>query len=278
MKKSVIIAVASLATVIFGIEPSELVTLYRTALTNDKAMVELRGVLKEHGRESIWELQSRMNGLELLLMHSGIDSVSATSENLTIAFRSGGFMLRHNGVWRRAAEYIENNEALILTPDQEVSFSDGLHAYTRIAPVSFKNKKKGFRIIDVFFFSGDERRDIAYVALSDKPIEVSEEDVEMVMENGEWKTFEREGEVATSPPSREAVKTITQTKPSEPPAVIPPESSEVPDVVAEDETLVIVTGDEPSEEKSKATTFWLYIGILSALCAGVVLWRIRRKK
>ena len=149
MKKSVVIIVVSLATSIFGIEPSELVRLYRTALTNSETMVELKEVLKEHSRESIWEIQSRMNGLELLLMCPAIDSVSGTSEKLTITFRGSGYFVQHNGVIRSTTEYAENNEPLILTPDQEVRIYE-YHASFRLVPVSFKDKRKGFKVTDMF--------------------------------------------------------------------------------------------------------------------------------
>ena len=251
--KKIIIVVVSLATSIFGIEPSELVRFYRAALTNNEAMVELREVLQKHGRESIWETQSRMNGLELLLMHGGIDSVFATSENLAITFRGDSITVRHNGVMRRSTEYMENNEALILAPDQEASFSSGLHAHIRLTPVSLKNKRKGVRIIDVFSFSGDERRDVAYIALGDTLIPVSEEDVEMIMEDGEWKKFERDVEATASPPSRE--KTVTTTN---------------------NETPVNTAEDGQEEGKSKASNLWLYAIIPLGLLA--VLWVVKRKR
>jgi len=254
--KKCIIAVILFTTSIFGIEPGELVRLWRTALTNDAAMVELREVLKEYGRESIWEIKSRMNGLELLLMWGNIDSVSGSPKNLTITFR-GEMFVTHNGVTRRATEYIENNEALILTPGQEASFSDGFHAYAHLIPVSFKNKRKGFKVIDGFSFSGDERRDVGYVALGDTLTPVSEEEMDMVMENGEWKKFEREDGAQVSPPSREAVQPVVQET--------PPESVEPPDNIAE---------DEPSEEKNKANNFWLYALIPLALA---LLYFIRKK-
>jgi len=242
MRKSVIVAVVSFATIIFGIEPSELVKLWRTALTNSEAMVELRGVLREHSTESMWELKSRMNGVELLLMYPAVDSVSATSESLIITFRDGGLSVTHNGVWRRVAEYIENNEMLILTPGQEASLADGFHGHMRLTPVSFKNKGKGFRVVDVFV--GDkEWRSVGYIALSDKPTEVSEDDVE----SGQWIDFKKEGGAQVSPPSRNKVKKGKAT-----------------------------TGDEPSEEESKASHFWLYV-LLFHLILFPVFYFIRKK-
>jgi len=246
MRKSIIVVVViSVTTSIFGLEPSELVRLWRTALTNDATMVELRGVLKEHGRESIWEIQSRMNGLDLLLMCGNIDSVSGSPKNLVITFRGEMFVTR-NGVMRRATEYIENNEALILTPDQEASLSDGFHAYTRLTPVSFKNKEKGFRVVDGFSFSGDERCDVGYIALRDTLTPVSEDDVDMVMENGEWKKFVKEGGAQVSSPSRNKAKNTTAE-------------------------------DEANEEETKASNLWLY-ALISFCALSAVFYFLRRKR
>ena len=61
-------------------------------------------------------------------------------------------------------------------------------------------------------------------------------------------------------------------------ATLPP-PPEKPVTATRDETPPItITEDEPNEEKNNTNLLWLYVGILSALCAGVVLWRIRRRK
>jgi hypothetical protein len=187
MKKRIVIVAVVLFTVnMFGLEPSELVRLYRAALTDSAALQELKTVLNEH-RDSLQDIKSRMTGFELLLMYGCVDSVSTTPENLVIRFRGGHFNVKHNGVIRKTSEYAENDEALILAPDQEAWVSDGHHAGFALVPVSLKNKEKGFRIIDEFSFGEDVQRNIAYVALKDTPTPVSEEDVEMIMEKGEWK-------------------------------------------------------------------------------------------
>ena len=205
-----------------------------------------------------------------------IESVTVTSDGLSIRFKNPWFFVildwdKTDNEYSSSADYIKNNEALILTPDSKTVCLLQQHTRVHFTPVSYRNGLAGFRITDMFTGApyGLRTNNVLYVALSDSPIEVGEEDVAMVKDKGEWKTFEREGEVATSPPSREAVKTITQTKSPEPPAVIPPEPIEVPDVVTE---------DKPSEDGVTATPpsrFWLYILIPLILAA---LWVVKRKR
>jgi len=278
MKKSVI-AVILLATSVFGIEPSELVRLYRGSLTNDVISRELQELLAKN-RNLFSELKPRMNGTELLLLYGVIDSVSTTSENLIITFRSGGLMVEHNGVIRGTAEYAANNEALILTPDQETSIYEH-HASVRFIPVSFKSKKKGFRIIDRFAYDGVKSY-VAYVALSDKPTEASEDDVEMIMEGGEWKTakeyyaiVERENRLHELRfeyiyKRREAEKLLQGEELTNRLAVIEHEAR------LEKERIESGEQDEPSEEKSKASHFWLYV-ILFHLILFPCLYFMRKK-
>jgi len=241
-----------------------------------------------------------MNGLELMLMYGVIDSVSVNSTNLTVTFR--------------------DMDALTLTPDKEATVVQHRQGGLFVTPVSFKDKGMGFQVKDSFAHMADERLNVAYVALSDTPTEVSEKDVEMIMKDGEWKTAEEyraiverenrlqelrfkyqdkrreakellQGEELTNRlsalerevrlerdriESGEQAKVTYPPRPPRPPAVTPPEPNEVPDVVAEDETTVIVTGDEPSEEKSSINIFFLYA--LIPLCLLAVLWVVKRKR
>jgi len=165
---------------------------------------------------------------------------------------------------RGTSEYV--GKELILIPDQETSFTDLRHGSLTFTPVVFKNKRKGFRLVEVWngmsFGQGITTNAIAYVALSDKPVKVSEDDVEIILEYrrdygtgrfvAEWKPFEREDEAQDAPPNREVPVTVTG-----------------------DETPVNVAENGPSEEKSKSTTFWFYA--LIPLCLLVILCLMRRK-
>ena len=249
MRRSVIVVVVSFATSIFGIEPGELVRLYRAGLTNSEAMMEVRKVLDTLTPDALNEIASRMNGFELLLMCPAVESVSATSENLTITFRGANSFVTHNGVWRRVAEYVENNEALVLTPGQEASLTRGFHGHVHLTPVSFKNKRQGFKVLDSDFDGNDERRCVAYIALSDKPTEVSEDDVDMVMEKGEWKKFVKEGGAQVSSPSRNKAK--------------------------KEKAIADDGQDEGRATASPPSRLWLYALIPLALA---VLWLAHRKR
>jgi len=285
MKKSVIIVVVSVATSIFGIEPSELVRLYQDSFTNDAASRELDELLREN-RNLLSELQSRMNGTELLLLYGVIDSVTPTSENLMITFRFAGFAVKHNGVMRDTGEYVANNEALILTPDKEAWLFDGGHANVSLVPATFKNKKKGFRVTSTFnakSFGGDLKSNTGYVALSNTPIDVGEDNVEMIMKDGEWKTakeyyaiIEREDRLQElrleyAHQRREAEKLLQGEELTNRLAVMEHE--------ARLEMKRIESG-EPSEGRATASPpsrLWIYAVI--ALCTlSAVLWLARKKR
>ena len=222
---------------------------------------------------------------ELLEKYGCTALVSVTSTNLTITFKSAGFVVSGKpirGMARRSAEYAENNEDLVLTPDEETRLVQR-DASIVFEPVAYKNQKKGFRIRDIVYphFHGQEGvTNVAYIALSDTPIEVNEDDVEMILETKrnragyptgevEWKKFEREGSAQVSP-SLEAVQPVAQAKPPEPPTATPPAPVETPDPVVEDETS--------EGEAQTPSRLWYYVAILSVLCAGTALWFIRKKR
>jgi len=213
-----------------------------------------------------------MNGVELLLMYGIIDTFSVTSTELTLTFRASLCSVDYNGTRRGTTEYAENNEALILTSDQGANISDGYHSSLIFTPVSFKDKRKGFRIINqaiLIPFGGGVKHWFGYIALSDTPVEVGEDDVEMILEGGEWVKFEgnKDWETALTwaPPVEE------KGEAQETPPII-----EDPVTVTQDETPANVAENESSEGKSKATTFWLYAIIPLCLLAG--LWVVRKKR
>ena len=140
-----------------------------------------------------------------------VDSVMVTATNLNIVFnKEYGWSVDWEtdcdiemGSYKRfqytsSSDYAEKNKALVLTADKKVWISDGHHVSVILIPVAFKNKLKGYKLATKLNFEsfGDSRgtftNKIKYVALSDTPIEVSAEDVEMVLEDDEWKTVDNE--------------------------------------------------------------------------------------
>jgi len=265
-KKMTIIAAVSLATSIFGLEPSEVVRLYRAVLTNAVPYVEFEE-LREKNRDLLLDAMSRMNGLELMLMYGNIDSVSVTSTNMVITFR----------------DVVEKRDALILIPDKEVTIVQHRQGALLAIPVLFKNKKKGFRITDSFAHMADEMHNVGYVALSDRPTEVSEKDVDMIMMNGEWKTakeyysiVERQNRLQElrfkyNDRRREAENLFQGEALTNRLAVIEREAR------LEKERIESGEQDEPSEEKSKASHFWLYV-VIFHLILFPVFYFIRKKR
>ncbi|MCL2104559.1 MAG: hypothetical protein FWH21_05850 [Kiritimatiellaeota bacterium] len=124
----------------------------------------------------------QLNGIKLLLGCGCIESVSVTPTNMIVRTCSSEDIARWWGV--------EPNAEIILTPEKETVFAEW-HGGVTLSPVSFKNKQKGFRVKtnsrnregEIIFY-------IAYIALGDTPAEMGEDDVEMVMDRGEWVTAE----------------------------------------------------------------------------------------
>jgi len=234
-----------------------------------------------------------MDGVEMLKRYGSIDSVTVTSTNLSIKFKSAGLVVPDRpmrGMARRSADYAEKNEALVLTPDEETMLIQR-HASITFTPVSFKSQHKGFRIlqrIDHRSFGHEVRTNAMYLALSDTPVEVGEDDVEMILETErnsagyttdkvEWKKFEREGGAQPSPPSREPAQPAAVETPPEQPAVVPPEPVEAQAPVIEDRMPDIADGEDgQSEEKSKTNTLWLY-ALIPLVLSAAALYFIRRR-
>jgi len=217
-----------------------------------------------------------MGGLEHLETSSVFESVSFTPTNLTLKFNPLVRLNVFHGKERRStSEYVANNEALILTPEQVTALTDLRHGWTEFTPVSFKNQQKGFRILKVInavSFGGGVTTNVhAYVALGDTPVELGEDNVEMIMESyrhhpetgdyfAEWKKHEKpqpvpkaENDAQETSPVRENPATVTQGK-----------------------TPVNVAEDGQDEEKSKTNMFWLGVGLFHCLLA--ILWLARKKR
>ena len=109
-------------------------------------------------------------------------------------------------IGRGAEWYVGHNEDIVLTPDREIVIGDnsGNAANMVFTPVSFKNEQKGFRMMremDWYWLTPPlVAMNIKYLALGDEPREMTEDDVETIMEwtanedgeyHGEWKTYEK---------------------------------------------------------------------------------------
>jgi hypothetical protein len=128
-----------------------------------------------------------MDGMEYLKKNGRLfSSVSVTSSELILTFSTlppPPVVVRDSNLDRdrSASEYVNNNENLILTPDRMILITDCYHALIYFTPVAFKNNLKGFRIMEVFegrsFGKELTVTEVAYVALSDTPVQVGEEDL-----------------------------------------------------------------------------------------------------
>jgi len=199
-----------------------------------------------------------IDGVEYLKNSDLFESVSVTQTNLSLMFapppplRSA--VRQGDGGFRDISEYITNGKAWVLTPDQtaRISFMD--HAFLDFTPVSFKNQQKGFKILKTsYWFPGPTVTNaIAYLALSDTPVEVGEDDVEMIMEKGEWVKYGK------PQPETEKSKTTSPVKRGEATAFLSSHDRE--------------QGNAPS----KPNSLWLYVAISLCLLSAT-LYFLRRK-
>ena len=132
-----------------------------------------------------------MDGIEYL-KEGWINSASVSPTNLALKLKPMfyPFSVALNGplgTWRSSEEYVENDEAVILTPDQETWFIAN-SSRVMFTPVSFKSRHKGFRVTYWAIGAGALRTTpvITYIVLSGTPMEAGEDDVVMVMDNGQW--------------------------------------------------------------------------------------------
>ena len=130
-----------------------------------------------------------MDGIEYLKENRWIESAVVTSKSLTLKLTPLPFHVAQNDIrapWRGAWDYVEKDEAVVLDPEQW-TWLIARHSRVMFTPVSFKNKRKGFRVTRWVIGSGpDIPPVITYIVLSDKPMEASEADVKMVKDNGIW--------------------------------------------------------------------------------------------
>ena len=166
------------------------------------------------------------------------ESITITPTNAMVRFKSGDLRIFDPDVRnirltsKSASVYTEANEALILSPDERLRIVAGRHVSYRFTPVVFKNQYKGFEIVTrptpaVVSKATPVEIAVTYVALSDNPMEVDSDDVEMRMEDGrEWKPYG--GLPIAMSPERYALLADTPYPPSETKTFTPiPETDEL---------------------------------------------------
>ena len=200
-------------------------------------------------------------------MPGNVKSVSISSTDMVIDFNKSSVLQialnREPYTFRHSREYAANNEPLILVPNKEITLVSR-HSAIYFHPVTFRNQHTGFKIINEVdnrsIRRGITTNIIVYVALSDTFVEVGEDDVEMIMEKGEWKTYENkqsapkeESEGQEPPPNLEPLVTTTQGK-----------------------TLTNVSENAPNETEPKIRPLWLYA--LIPFCLITIFCFLRRKR
>ena len=183
-----------------------------------------------------------------------------------------------------------------------------------LTPVSFKNQNRGFRVTQWHTGSGmrKQRPVIAYLALSETPMRVSEDDVEMSMDNGVWVKPEDSRSLDLEKLGWDAERMVLNAErimqdaewmanilndgvsanlwnilvekglikqngePQKENDVALQPAPEAPVDSMQGAPPVDVTEDVQDEAKNKASPFWLYTVVALGLLA--VLYFLRRKK
>ena len=235
-----------------------------------KGLIVLTAVLFASG---VWG----MDAIEAL--KGNFASVTVTSTGLTLSSVRPLIRVLQKGIDLNLGD----NDEIVLTPDFETVLTDRRHVELILKPALFKNKKKGFWLVTEI--RALERGLITtnmHLVLSDTPMKVGEDDVEMVMEKGEWKTVkeyhaivERENRLQEfwsnyRDKRREAENLFQGEELTNRLGVIEHEAR------LEKERIESGEQGEPSEEKSKASHFWLYV-ILFHLILFPTLYFMRKK-
>ena len=203
-------------------------------------------------------------------------SISVTSTNLVLEFRPDMPRVPIRLFPQRRSRRSDPNEKLVLFPDQKTSLAFGRHGSTVFIPVAFKNQHKGFQILkiaDLRSVGRDITTNAMYVALSDTPMDVGEEDVESIMEwvrgedrnwHGEWKPYV---------PSQPIIEKDDNATLEEIPSVIKIEVTPSVVTTSTHDDLPPVTVTE-----TKPTNLWLYLGIGAILGVCAIVWIAYKKR
>ena len=207
-------------------------------------------------------LQS-MDGVEYLKENRWICSATVSTTNLAVKFSLGTFSVLQDNVWRPTSEYIANDEELILTPDKFTRFGER-HSQVDFNPVIFKDQHKGFKITIMSIGIWEDRFPpiTTYTVLSDVPMEKGEDDVEMILKNGEWVQYEKPQPVTPPEVGKGRAASPTLTKQDWPEVMPRRETGETPAPVVE-------------VEPTQPSNLWLYA--LIPVCLLPILYFLRRK-
>ena len=232
-----------------------------------------------------------MGGIEWLNKFGIFESVVATPTNMVL--RTSGSLsslwaIRTHGEEDRRMPWLDRNEEIVLTPDKEVRLS-GSHANVFFTPVSFKNQMKGFRVRHDILWGGSETKSVTYLALSDTPVQVGEEDVEMIL-NGvrnefgrlrdaaKWKPFEAADKARLGPPLEAILRSIEANKRwKQAPLPSPEPPPEPPPAARQAEPQTAAAEDAQPEAQTEARTLWPYALIPPVLLAALWVARKRRR-
>ena len=183
---------------------------------------------------------------------------------------------------------LEYNKELILIPDCIMEFSYEWSAFFTFTPVTYENQMSGFQILDGYGkqFIFDENETILvtnlihYIALSDTPIQVSEDDVEMIM-SGDWINgiYTNYGFVPFKPVSKPTLESASEPDETQTNAVhdtldIEPDDQNVTTVARDEENVFAETQPPPCQHVCRAWWWWL----LPLPVAGAILFLLRRRK
>jgi hypothetical protein len=124
------------------------------------------------------------------------ETVFVTPTNVMMTFRSGHYIIKHPDdripelSIRFSSDLIENNETLVLIPEQRLEIYTEYEESISFVPVALKGQRKGFRFTKAFApdTHGYETppKITRYIVLSDVPVEAGEEDVEGEIPPPSW--------------------------------------------------------------------------------------------
>ena len=198
----IVMAVSLTAIVSFAILPMENPTgmeywgeVFRELYNSDYNCTDKVEIRKKHSRS----FTTSTDGIEWLKQNSGcINSVSVTSKGLTVkydvpvggsdlpieleveTFDTDASFMMHGCQMGGIRRGLALGEELTLPLDKKTILKRS-GVCVVFSPVTFKNRKNGFKISATVDFSVHGRKMVSntlYVALSDKPVEVGEEDVD----------------------------------------------------------------------------------------------------
>jgi len=164
------------------------------SVTTNTAYIALADTPVQVGEEDVdgdIRIPKRGNGLKFLEGYQVFNPIKVTPVHLSLRLHPYDVVEQGGTRYEWTAREMMNSEDLVLTPNQETKILKWKDKFT-FTPIAFKSQTKGFKITVVSDHSDlgyEVTTTIAYLALNDTSVLVGEEDVEMIMENGEWKKY-----------------------------------------------------------------------------------------